>query len=533
MKRTSIILLFVLSVVGLAAQAPERVDADAIARIREQGLKQSKVMDHLFQMTDVHGPRLTGSPGFEAAGDWAVATLKSWGLQNARKERWPYGTGWSLSAFHATMTAPQTMPIIGLPKAWSAGTKGTVTAEVVRPSITTAEEAANWKGKLRGKIVLTQPAREVRMLEGRIVLRMNDKDIEEALSVPAPRGGGAGAAGAGRGAAAGGRAAGAGRGGAAAFNVNQFFADEGVVALFDRGANSDMSAGGSDLSWQTQRTDGGTVFVSGAAGGGRAAAPNTGLPQVTIAVEHYNRMVRLLDAKVPVTVELNVDAKFHPETAERPNGFNIIADMPGTDLANEIVLIGGHFDSWHGATGATDNATGCAAMMEVLRILKDAGLKPRRTIRIALWGGEEQGLLGSRAYADQYLGPPDAPKPGQALHSAYFNLDNGTGKVRGIWMQSNPNVAPVFKAWIAPLKDLGVEILGPRSVASTDHTNIDRTGVPGFQFVQERLEYNSRTHHSNMDFYDRVQVEDLKQTATVAAVFAYHTAMRDQKLPRK
>ena len=315
--------------------------------------------------------------------------------------------------------------------------------------------------------------------------------------------------------------------------MNEFFASEGVVALFDRGANSDMSAGGSDLSWQTQRTDGGTVFVGGATGSGRGSAPNTGLPQVTLAVEHYNRMVRLLDAKVPVTVELNVDVKFHPETADRPNGFNIIADMPGTDLANEIVLIGGHFDSWHGATGATDNATGCAAMMEVLRILKDAGLKPRRTIRIALWGGEEQGLLGSRAYADQYLGSPDAPKPGQALHSAYFNLDNGTGKVRGIWMQSNPNVAPVFKAWIAPLKDLGVEILGPRSVASTDHTNIDRTGVPGFQFVQERLEYNSRTHHSNMDFYDRVQVEDLKQTATVAAVFAYHTAMRDQKLPRK
>ena len=531
MKRTSLILLLVLSITSLAAQAPEQVDTAAIAKIRAQGLQQSKVMDHLFQLTDVHGPRLTGSPGFESAGDWVVETLKSWGLQNARKERWAYGTGWSLTAFHATMKTPQTMPIIGLPKAWSTGTKGVVTGEVVRPLITNAEEAAAWKGKLRGKIVLTQPAREVRMLEGRIVLRMNDKDIEEALSVPPPRGGGAGAPGAAG--AAGGRGGGAGRGGAAAFNVNQFYADEGVVALFDRGANSDMSAGGSDLSWQTQRTDGGTFFVSSATGGGRAAAPNSGLPQVTLAVEHYNRMVRLLDAKVAVTVELNVDVKFHPETAERPNGFNIIADLPGTDLANEIVLIGGHFDSWHGATGATDNATGSAAMMEVLRIIKDAGLKPRRTIRIALWGGEEQGLLGSRAYADQYLGTPEAPKPGQQTHSVYFNLDNGTGKVRGIWMQGNPNVAPIFKAWIAPLKDLGVEILGPRSVASTDHTNIDRTGVPGFQFVQERLEYNSRTHHSNMDFYDRVQAEDLKQTATVAAVFAYQAAMRDAKLPRK
>jgi len=243
--------------------------------------------------------------------------------------------------------------------------------------------------------------------------------------------------------------------------------------------------------------------------------------------------VRLLDHDIPVKVDLTLEVSFRPETGSRPNGFNIIADFPGTDLADEIVLVGGHFDSWHGATGATDNATGNAAMMEVLRIIKDAGLRPRRTIRLALWGGEEQGLLGSRVYANEYLGTADEPKPGLEKHSAYYNIDNGTGKIRGIWMQSNPHVAPIFRAWIAPLKDLGVEILGPRSVTSTDHTNIDRTGVPGFQFVQERLEYNSRTHHTNMDFYDRVQADDLKQAATVAAVFAYQTAMRDEKLPRK
>jgi carboxypeptidase Q len=230
---------------------------------------------------------------------------------------------------------------------------------------------------------------------------------------------------------------------------------------------------------------------------------------------------------------MNIEVSFRPETASQPNGFNVIADFPGTDLADEIVLVGGHFDSWHAATGATDNATGSSAMMEVLRIIKDAGLRPRRTIRVALWGGEEQGLIGSRLYAEQYLGTADAPKPGHAKHSAYYNIDNGTGKVRGIWMQSNPKVAPIFGAWIVPLKDLGVEILGPRNVSSTDHSSIDRTGVPGFQFVQERLEYNSRTHHTNMDFYDRVQADDLKQTATVAAVFAYQTAMRDAKLPRK
>jgi carboxypeptidase Q len=305
-----------------------------------------------------------------------------------------------------------------------------------------------------------------------------------------------------------------------------------VLALFDRGSNSDTSAGGSDLSWQTQRVDGGTIFL-GSGGSRTAEEAGKGLPQVTVAVEHYNRMVRVLDEGLPVSVEMNLDVTFHPETEARPNGFNIIGELPGTDLADEIVLIGAHFDSWHGATGATDNATGSAAMMEVLRIIKAVGLQPRRTIRVALWGAEEQGLIGSRVYAEKYLGTSDAPGPEHARHTAYFNIDNGTGKIRGIWMQSNPAVAPIFGAWIEPLKDLGVEILGPRSVTSTDHTSIDRTGVPGFQFVQERLEYNSRTHHSNMDFYDRVQVDDMKQMATVAAVFAYQAAMRDQKLPRK
>ncbi|HYN09186.1 MAG TPA: M20/M25/M40 family metallo-hydrolase [Vicinamibacterales bacterium] len=538
-----------LTVATLAAQTAERVDTDAISKIREEGLKRSQVMEHMFWLTDAYGPRLTGSPGFEQAGDWAVKTLQSWGLQNVRKERFAFGKGWSLVKFHATMTAPQVMPIIGLPKAWTPGTSGLVTADVVRPQIANAAEAEKYKGQLRGKIVLTQPARAVRMLDERVVLRMNDKDIEEALAPPAPRGGGAGRAGqadpaaagrAGGAGAAGGRG-GAGRGGGAAaapaFDVNEFYKDEGVVALFDRGANSDMSAGGSDLTWQTQRTDGGTVFVG--SGGGRAAgSPVTVLPQVTLTVEHYNRLVRLLEHNVPVKVELNIEATFHDEgaganTANKENGFNIIGEFPGTDLAKEIVLIGGHFDSWHGATGATDNAAGSAAMMEVLRIYRTAGLKPRRTIRIALWGAEEQGLIGSRLYAERYLGTVKEPKPEHALHSAYFNIDNGTGKIRGIWLQSNEAVRPIFAEWIKPLKDLGVEILGPRSVGSTDHASIDNAGVPGFQFVQERYEYNSRTHHSNMDYYDRVQVEDMKQMATVAAVFIWHAANRNDKLPRK
>ena len=520
---------------SIRAQSAEPVDLDAIAKIREQGMNNSQVMDHLFWLTDRFGPRLTGSPQIEEAGDWVVETLRDWGLQNVRKERFAFGKGWELTGFHATMTEPRVMPMSAMPKAWSSGTGGTVTAEVVRPEISNAQEAEAWRGRLRGKVVLTQPARDVEMLEGRLVLRMNDEEIEEALTPPAPRGAGRGARAGGGGGRGGGRGAGrgGGRGGAAEppFNLDDFYQSEGVVALLDRGSNSLTAAGGSNLSWVTQRVDGGTYSV-GSGGSRSAEAAGTGLPEVTVAVEHYNRMVRLVDRGVPVSMELNIGVRFHDEP-EGGSAFNILGELPGTDLADEIVLIGGHFDSWHGATGATDNATGNAAMMEVLRILKDAGLQPRRTIRIALWGAEEQGLIGSRVYAEKYLGTAENPGPEYDKTSAYYNIDNGTGRIRGIWMEGNTAVAPIFAAWIAPLEDLGVEILGPRSVGSTDHASIDRTGVPGFQFVQERLEYNSRTHHTNMDFYDRVQEEDMRITATAAAVFAWQTANRDALLPRK
>lgn len=254
---------------------------------------------------------------------------------------------------------------------------------------------------------------------------------------------------------------------------------------------------------------------------------------MTLAVEHYNRMVRVLGKGVPVKVMLDIKTQFHDEASM--NGFNLIAEIPGTDLANEIVLIGAHFDSHHGGTGATDNATGSAAMMEVMRILQTVGAKPRRTIRIGLWGGEEEGLLGSRAYVKAHLGDATtmALRPEHAKLSAYFNLDNGSGRIRGIWMQSNPQLQPIFAQWIEPLKDLGVTTLGPRSVSSTDHVGFDALGIPAFQFMEDRLEYNSRTHHSNMDVVDRIQRDDLIQVATVTASFAYLAAMRDEKLPRK
>jgi carboxypeptidase Q len=315
--------------------------------------------------------------------------------------------------------------------------------------------------------------------------------------------------------------------------IQQFYKAEGAVALLNRGGDNVTASIGSDLSVQQQRTDGGTLFPSG--GGSRTTDPATLLPTVTLAVEHYNRMVRVLAKGVPVKVELNIQVQFHDETT--PNGFNLVAEIPGTDpvLKDEVVILGAHFDSLAASTGATDNATGSAAMMEAMRILTTLGIKPRRTIRIALWGGEEEGLLGSRAYVNEHYADVTtmALKPAHAKVAAYFNSDNGTGKVRGIWLQSNMAVRPIFEQWIEPLRDLGVVALGPRSVGSTDHASFDNVGIPGFQFMVDRLEYNSRTHHSNMDFYDRVQRDDMIQQATVVAVFAYNAAMRDEKLPRK
>ncbi|MCC7009414.1 MAG: M20/M25/M40 family metallo-hydrolase [Acidobacteria bacterium] len=521
--RRMFVFLFVAGVVaGSAArpesrQAAEPVDVPAIARIRAEGLERSQVMDTAFWLTDRYGPRLDGSPEFEEAADWVMDRLRSWGVAAVAKERFPSPPGWSLLGFHATMTAPRVMPIVGMPKAWSPATRGTVTADVVRPIIESDADLAKYRGALRGKIVLLQPARPVRMLEhgDGTVLRYADHDgkwEQEAMSPPVPRGYRPG-----------------GSSGPVRLDLVQFYRDEGAIALFDRGPTSDLSAGGSDLSWLQQRPDGGTVLLQDEAVG--LVNGRVGLPQVTLAVEHYNRMVRLLEHGVPVRVELNVSARF--DEATRPSSFNIVGEIPGSDRASEVVLLGAHFDSWHGATGATDNAAGVAAMMEVLRILKATGLVPRRTVRIGLWGGEELGLVGSRAYAAAHFGTADRPAPDAARLAAYFNLDNGTGPIRGVWTQGNAAVQPIFQAWAAPLMDLGVTMISPRGVSQTDHVSFDVLGLPAFQFVQERYEYNSRTHHSSMDVYDRLQPDDLKQVATVAAVFAWHAATRDDVLPRR
>jgi hypothetical protein len=520
------ILLIVLGLTaGTAAQVArpsEPVDLGAIARIREEALKRSQVEETLFWLTDRYGPRLHGSPEFEEAGEWAVKQLQTWGLANVQKERFASGPGWSLLRFDASMVGPRVMPLIGVPKARSPGTNGRVAAEVVRPVITSAADAERYRGTLKGKIVLTQPVRAVRMLEhgDGTVLRYDDDGgrwRKEAMTGGPPRPEPPQATS---------EAASSPRPVAPVFDLVAFYRQEGVVALFDRGPSSDLASGGSSLSWRTQRTDGGTVVSDQFA----SSADTSGLPEVTLAVEHYNRMGRLLDRGIPVRVELEVGVRWTPEDV--PRGFNIIGDLPGADKADEIVLLGAHFDSFHSATGATDNAAGVAAMMEALRVLKAVGLRPRRTIRIGLWGDEERGTVGSEIYVARHLGTRLKPLPALAKLSAYFNLDNGTGRIRGVWSQQNAAAQRLFEAWSAPLKDLGVDLISPRWVGQSDHRSFEEAGVPAFQFVQERYEYGSRTHHTNMDFLDRVQIDDVKQMATVAAVFAWHAATREEMLPR-
>jgi hypothetical protein len=516
-----------------AAQSTETIDPVAIAQIRDEGLNRSQVMDHVWWLSEVYGPRLTGGPQILQASDWAIRKFDEWGLANAHREPFPFGRGWSLVRFSAHLIEPQVQPLIGFPGAWSPGTNGTVTGDVVRVQIASEADFARYKGKLAGKVVLTQPAREVRMLEGPIISRMGDTEMAEAMTTPIPRARGGRA---GRGGDPDDDQQARGRGGAAQLRARtmQFFKSEGVLAAFDRGSDSFMSAVGSNLTFQQQRTDGGTVFPS--SGGSRTSDPAAAVPSVTLAVEHYNRMARLLERGQRVTVELNLETRFHEETTT-PNGFNTIAEIPGSDpaLGDEVVILGAHFDSVAAATGATDNATGSAAVMEAMRILRALDLKPRRTIRAALWGGEEQGLLGSRAYVREHFADPAtmALKPGHAKVAAYFNTDNGTGRIRGVWLQGNLAVRPIFERWIEPLADLGVTALAPRSVSQTDHVSFDNVGLPAFQFMVDRLEYNSRTHHSTMDVYDRVQRDDMIQHATVLAVFAYNAAMRDDRLPRK
>ena len=560
MLKRKIISAFALYAVLLPAMAFGQATAPAvyeapkevIDKIKDEGMNRSQVMNTLSYMTDVIGGRLTNSPSMKRANEWTRDQMAKWGMQNAKLEAWgPWGRGWSLKNFTAEVTAPQVFPVIAFPKAWSPSTKGAVSSELVYFDAKNDADFAKYKGKLRGKIVLVSDVRELKAAFDGMGNRYTDEELSKMAAAPNPA-----------------DAPRQQRGPATPEQMAQFlkrFQDQAkrMNFLIDEGAAVmvDNSFNGS----------GGTLFVQGANvaqkvpeslaeafGGGTnrlsawdKAAESKMIPQVTLATEDYNRLVRMINLGEKPVMTVNVQAQYHDEDLM---GYNTVAEIPGTDpkLKDEVVMLGGHLDSWHSSTGATDNAAGCAVAMEAARIIMASGLKPRRTIRVALWSGEEQGLNGSEAYVKQHFGemkgggdrfarmlgtstekPELVKKADYEKLSAYYNLDNGTGRIRGIYTQSNSAVAPIFKAWLAPFADMGATTVTLGNTGGTDHLSYDAIGLPGFQFIQDQVEYNTRTHHSNQDNYDRIQADDMKQAATVMAAFVYQTAMMDGKLPRK
>lgn len=507
--------LFTCSAVVLSclAQAQdEKLDADMVQKIRTEGLNNSKVMDIVFYLTEVSGPRLNNSPGYMRAANWAKSELTKYGAEGARLEAWgDWGKGWELEKSYVAMTAPYYRPLIAFPKTWTSGTKGLKSAEVIILEAKDSIELLSYKGKLKGKLILLPRTDTLKPTYTADGSRRTEEELSKMAAWtpnPAPTG-------------AGGRGPGGPRGGfggamALQAKIRDMAKAEGAVAL---------------LSTSPRGRDG-TLFVQG--GGAYAGTAPENFLDIMLAYEDYMSLQRLVKAGIPVKIDVEVKSKFY--TADL-KGYNVVAEIKGTDpqLKEELVMLGGHLDSWHGSVGATDNAAGCAVMMEAIRILKTLNVKPRRTIRIALWGGEEQGLHGSRNYVRNHFTDTTTRRYNAAGDkvAVYFNLDNGTGKIRGIYTQGNEGVKPIFAKWLEPFKDLGATTVTLQNTGGTDHLSFDGIGLPGFQFIQDEIEYNTRTHHTNMDSYDHLQADDLKQAATVIASFVYHAAQRDAKLPRK
>jgi hypothetical protein len=492
------------------------VDLVMVTRIREEGLKRSQVMETVQELTDVIGPRLTGSPQMKRANEWTRERLAGWGLSNAHVETWgPFGRGWSYERSSVTMVAPHVVPLIALPKAWTPGTTGTVRGKAKRVRISTKSDFDRHKGKLAGMVLFLSPARTLRAPERPLFARYSDDDLQSLSHFDV---------------------------GSAA--ETDFDETRRSRRRFQRELAEFLAAEKVLATVEVSERDGTLVRVMGA--GSREKDEDPGVPSLVMAAEHYNRVLRLLEKKQEVELELDVKATFHDGDGLSANTF---AEIPGT--TDEVVMAGAHLDSWHAGTGATDNAAGSAVVMEAVRILKALDVKPRRTIRVALWSGEEQGLLGSRAYVEQHFAArSDAEearrakerrrprgaltlKPAHAKLSAYFNIDNGTGKIRGIYTQQNAAAAPLFEAWLEPLHDLGATTVTNRNTGGTDHLSFDEVGLPGFQFIQDQADYSTRTHHTNLDVYDRLQKDDLMQASVVLASFLYDAAQREERFPRK
>ena len=492
-----------------AAQTAEKLDAAALAKIRDEGLNRSKVMETAFYLTDVSGPRLANSDGLKRANEWAKKQLTQYGLANANIEAWgDFGRGWDIEKSYVAMTAPYYHAMVGAPKAWTPSTPGALRLPVVvMKAATTEADFDQYKGKLRGKIVAMNVATPPKPAEGPDLRRYTEDELKKMAEPAAPR-----------------PAANTPDAAALAARRNQAALRTKLTEmLMSEGAAAVLSARGGI--YGTFNTTNGAPY---------AADAKPVLPEIEMTPEDQLRLIRLVEAGIPVEVEMETKTRFQSQDLK---GYNVVAEIPGTDrkLKSEVVMLGGHIDSWHAATGATDNAAGVAVMMEAVRILKATGVKPRRTIRIALWGEEEQGLHGSRNYVKNNFGDPATMKllPAHEKLSAYFNLDNGGGKIRGIYAQGNEAVAPIFAEWLKPFADLGATTVTLRNTGSTDHVAFDAVGLPGFQFIQDGLDYFPQTHHTNQDTYDRLIADDLKQASVVVASFVYDAAMRDQKLPRK
>jgi len=482
--------------------AQEKVDMAAINKIKKQGLENSKVMDIAFQLTDFSGPRLTNSPGYFRAANWARTELEKMGLTNAALEPWgDFGKSWELKKSYIALTAPYYRPLIGYPKTWTKGSDGLKNAEVLLVKANDSVGLEAYRGKLKGKLVLLYRTDTLKQSFVTDATRRTEEELEKMTNAlpdtsdPRRMRGNRGAR-------------------TMATWLKEMATKEGALAL---------------LSMTTLGHDG-TLFVQG--GGVYGGNDPENVLDIMLAMEDYMSLVRLANSGYPVKLDVDVQTEFYSKDLK---GYNVIAEIKGTDLSNEIVMLGGHLDSWQGATGATDNAAGCSVMMEAIRILKESGLKPRRTIRIALWSGEEQGLLGSRGYVKNHFADPANMelKEEHAKISAYFNLDNGTGKIRGVYLQGNEKVKPVFTQWLEPFNAMGAKTVTISNTGGTDHLSFDAIGIPGFQFIQDEIEYSTRTHHTNMDSYDHLIAADLKQAATIIAAFVYNTANRDEKLPRK
>jgi hypothetical protein len=521
---------------------------DPIARIRDEGLNRSQVMQTLSYLTDVIGARLTGSPNMKRANEWTRDQLAKWGLQNAHLESWgPFGRGWLLKEFSAQVIEPQAIPLIAYPKAWSPGTNIPL-GEVVYLDAKDQAGLERFKGQLKDKIVMAGLMRDVPAHFDPQGTRLTEKELLALADAGGPGGPTAAAQ-------------------MANPRIQEFIKRQ----IFSAEVLQFISKEGAALVIFPSQGDGGTIFVDAAVvphdldtsspiaairslffGGPQPYDLDVKsiAPQIVLAVEQYNRLARMIQAGNKLRMKVSLSTQF---TTDDLKGYNTIADIPGSDKADEIVMLGGHMDSWHSGTGATDNGAGVATVMEAVRIIQALGLKPRRTIRIGLWSGEEQGLFGSKAYVAQHFGKPTndskdasfmrmvmggiSPKITRAAEydklSAYYNLDNGTGKIRGVYLQGNEALRPIFRLWLQPFRDLGASTLTASDTGGTDHLSFDEIGLPGFQFIQDEIEYDTRTHHSNQDVFDRIQGDDLKQAATIIAAFVYNTAMLDEKLPRK